>query len=156
MTSRRQAQVADEIRREIGELLLKQVKDPRVGFASVTEVRVSPDLRHAHVNVSVFGSEAEQKSTIEALRHGAGFFRREIGTALQLRYTPELTFHLDDSLERGDRILRLLDQVKREPSDELSAISRQVSAEGRKAKDGAGRQSAAEPAAPNSQLKADS
>ncbi len=156
MTSRRQAQVADEIRREIGELLLKQVKDPRVGFASVTEVRVSPDLRHAHVNVSVFGSDAEQKSTIEALRHGAGFFRHEIGTALQLRYTPDITFHLDDSLERGDRILRLLDQVKSEPSVEPSAISRQPSAEVRKTKAGADRQSGAEPPAKDSRPKAES
>lgn len=112
MTSRRQVQVADEIRREIGDLILKQIKDPRVGFASVTEVTVSPDLRHAHVNVSVFGSDQERRDTMAALQHGAGFFRREIGNALQLRYTPEITFHLDDSLERGDRILRLLDKVK--------------------------------------------
>jgi ribosome-binding factor A len=112
MTSRRQAQVADEIRREIGNLLLRQVKDPRIGFASITEVRVSPDLRHAHVNVSVFGDDAERKATLAALQHSTGFFRHEIGASLQLRYTPEITFHLDDSLERGDRILRLLDQVK--------------------------------------------
>jgi ribosome-binding factor A len=112
MTSRRQVQVADEIRREIGELLLKQIKDPRVGFASVTEVQVSPDLRHAHINVSVYGSDDEREATMTALHHGSGFFRREIGTALKLRYTPTITFHLDDSLERGDRILRLLNQVK--------------------------------------------
>jgi ribosome-binding factor A len=112
MTSRRQEQVADEIRREIGELLLKQIKDPRVGFASVTEVQVSPDLRHAHINVSVFGSDAERQSTMEALQHGSGYFRREIGAALKLRYTPTIAFHLDDSLERGDRILRLLNEVK--------------------------------------------
>ena len=111
MTSRRQEQVADEIRREIGELLLKQIKDPRVGFASVTEVQVSADLRHAHINVSVFGSDAERQSTMEALQHGSGFFRREIGAALKLRYTPTIAFHLDDSLERGDRILRLLNEV---------------------------------------------
>jgi len=112
MTSRRQAQVADEIRREIGNLLLRAVKDPRIGFASITEVRVSPDLRHAHVNVSVFGSDEERRASLAALQHSTGFFRHEIGSSLQLRYTPEITFHLDDSLERGDRILRLLDQVK--------------------------------------------
>ena len=117
MTSRRQIQVADEIRRQIGELLLKQIKDPRVGFVSVTDVHVSPDLRHAHVNVSVYGSEEERKATMAALQHGTGFFRHEIGNNLQLRYTPELTFHLDDSLERGDRILRLLDQVRAEQND---------------------------------------
>jgi ribosome-binding factor A len=116
MTSRRQVQVADEIRREIGELLLKQIKDPRVGFASVTEVQVSPDLRHAHINVSVFGSDAERQSTMEALQHGSGYFRREVGAALKLRYTPTITFHLDDSLERGDRILRLLNEVKGNPA----------------------------------------
>lgn len=112
MSTRRQAQVADEIRREIGELILKQIKDPRIGFVSVTEVHVSPDLRHAHVNVSVYGSENERQETLRALQHGAGFFRHEIGQSLQLRFTPEIVFHLDDSLERGDRILRLLDQVK--------------------------------------------
>lgn len=112
MSSRRQVQVADEIRRAIGELMLKEFKDPRVGLASVTEVRISPDLRHAHVNVSVFGTDEEQRDTLTALQHGAGFFRHQIGSTLQLRYTPEITFHLDDSLERGDRILRLLDQVK--------------------------------------------
>ena len=121
MTSRRQAQVADEIRREIGTLLLRQVKDPRIGFASVTEVRISPDLRHAHVNVSVYGSDEERKTTLAALQHSAGFFRHEIGTGLQLRYTPEITFHLDDSLERGDRILRLLDQVKTNSAGEDAA-----------------------------------
>ena len=112
MSTRRQAQVADEIRREVGELLLKQVKDPRVGMASVTEVHVSPDLRHAHINVSVYGSDEERQATLRALQHGAGFFRHQLGSSLQLRYTPEITFHLDDSLARGDRVLRLLEQVR--------------------------------------------
>jgi ribosome-binding factor A len=114
MTSRRQIQVGDEIRRQIGHLLLTEVKDPRIGMASVTEVHVSADLRHAHVNVSVYGDEAQQTTSIAALRHMAGFFRHAIGAGMQLRYTPELTFHLDDSLERGDRIMRLIDQVKAE------------------------------------------
>ncbi len=112
MATRRQVQVADEIRREIGELILRQIRDPRVGFVSVTEVDLSSDLRYAHVNISVFGTQEKRQQTLTALQHAAGFFRREIGRTLQLRYTPEIIFRLDDSLERGDRILRLLDQVK--------------------------------------------
>jgi ribosome-binding factor A len=106
------------IRQEISELLQRQVKDPRLGnFITVTEVVTSPDLKYAKVFISYIGSEAERKETLSVLAAAAGFFHRELVKRLTLRNVPELSFHWDDSIERGSRILRLIDEVatEREP-----------------------------------------
>ena len=100
------------IRREISELLQRQVKDPRLSnFIAVTEVSTSPDLRYAKVFVSCISTEAEKQETLNTLAAAANFFRRELAKQLRLRRIPELSFHWDDSIERGDRLLRLIDQV---------------------------------------------
>ena len=100
------------IRREISELLQRQVKDPRLGaFVTVTEVSTSPDLRYAKVFVSCIGGEEEKQKTLSVLAGASGFFRKELANHLKLRRTPELSFHWDDSIERGDHLLRLIDQV---------------------------------------------
>ena len=100
------------IRREISELLQRQVKDPRLGsFVAVTEVSTSPDLRYAKVFVSCMGSEGEKQETLRGLEAATGFFRNKLSRRLRLRRIPELSFHWDDSIERGAHLLHLIDEV---------------------------------------------
>jgi ribosome-binding factor A len=109
----RHERVAGEIRHEIGAMLAGELKDPRLGtFATVTEVRMTPDLKQARVYVSVMGTEAEQRSTIKGLAAAAGFIRHELSERLQLRRAPELLFVLDRSEEYGRRIDELLRRTK--------------------------------------------
>ena len=103
------------IRHEISELLQRQVKDPRLGtFVIVTEVSTSADLKYAKVFVSRIGSEEEKQETLSTLAAASGFFRRELASRLDLPHVPELSFHWDDSIERGDRLLQLIDRVSKE------------------------------------------
>ncbi len=103
------------IRQEISQLLQRQVKDPRLGdFIAVTEVSTSADLKYAKVFVSRIGSEEEKQETLGVLASASGFFRRELARRLKLRYIPELSFQWDDSIERGDRLLQLIDEVTSE------------------------------------------
>ena len=101
----RQEKLGELIVVEVSDLLRTRVKDPRVGFASVTHVEVSGDIRHAKIFVSVMGSEEEQKETMKALRHASGFLRHELAGRLTLRYMPELDFRLDKSIEKGAQVL---------------------------------------------------
>jgi ribosome-binding factor A len=110
----RQEKLGELIAAELSELLRTRVKDPRVGFASITHVEVSGDLRHAKVFVSVMGTPEEQKETMKGLRNANGFLRHELATRLVLRYMPELAFKLDTSIEEGARILALINQVEQE------------------------------------------
>ena len=114
--SQRTERVDELLRQEIGEILARGVKDPRVGFATVTEVETSPDLRHARVWVSVIGSDPERAATLAALEGAMGFVRRELGGRLRLRRIPELHVALDDSAERGTRVLHL---ARDDPADLL-------------------------------------
>ncbi len=115
--SHRIERVNSLIRQEISQLLQRQVKDPRLGnFIAVTEVITSPDMKYARVFISHLGTEAEKQETLKTLAAAAGFFRRELAKSLKLRYTPELAFHWDDSIERGDRISQILDRVIPEKS----------------------------------------
>ena len=110
----RQEKLGELIAVELSDLLRTRVKDPRVGFASVTHVEVSGDLRHAKIFVSVLGTEEEQAATIQALKHATGFLRHELAGRLVLRYMPELVFKLDTSIEQGARILELIRQLENE------------------------------------------
>ncbi|MDA8189448.1 MAG: 30S ribosome-binding factor RbfA [Dehalococcoidales bacterium] len=115
MPSRRIERINDLIRSEISDLIAKELKDPRItGMISVTEVDTSPDMRHAKVFVSIMGSEEERKTVMNTLKHAAGFFRRELGERMTTRRTPELAFELDTSIERGDRIMRLLRDIQQD------------------------------------------
>ncbi len=105
------------IRQEISQLLQRQVQDPRLGnFIAVTEVSTSADLKYARVFVSRIGSEEEKQQTLGALASASGFFRRELGRRLKLRYIPELSFQWDDSIERGDHLLQVIDGMTLEES----------------------------------------
>ncbi len=103
------------IRQEISQLLQRQVNDPRLGsLITVTEVSTSADLKYARVFVSRIGSEEEKQETLSALASASGFFRRELAKHLKLRYIPVLSFQWDDSIERGDHLLQLIDKITSE------------------------------------------
>jgi len=100
------------IRREISELLQREVKDPRLGnFVAVTRVSASPDLRYAKIFVSSIGSPEQKEETLSGLASASGFFRNELARRMKLRRTPELSFHWDDSIEQGVHLLELIEQV---------------------------------------------
>ena len=100
---------------EISQLLQREVRDPRLGnFIAVTKVDTAPDLKHTRIYISFLGTEAERQETIKVLTAASGFFRRELSRHLNLRYTPEISFIADNSIERGDRITRLIDKVSSE------------------------------------------
>ena len=100
------------IRQEISQLLQRQVNDPRLGnFIAVTDVDTSADLKFAKVFVSRIGSEEEKQETLRVLASASGFFRKELGRRINLRYIPELIFQWDDSIERGDHLLQLIDDL---------------------------------------------
>jgi len=104
----RQEKLGELFAAELSDLLRTRVKDPRVGFASITHVEVSGDYRHAKIYVSVMGSEEERADTIKALKHASGFLRHELASRVVLRYMPEIVFKLDTSIEQGSRILDLI------------------------------------------------
>jgi len=104
----RQEKLGEQIAAEVSDLLRTRVKDPRVGFASITHVEVSGDLRHAKISVSVMGDDDEKRNTMDALRHATGFIRHELAGRLTLRFMPEIIFKLDTSIEQGTRILGLI------------------------------------------------
>jgi len=112
MASRRTEQVADLLKEELSELLGRVVKDPRLGFVTLTDVRVTPDLRQARVFFSVLGDEAAAEQSLAALERAAGFLRCELGQRLTIRRVPELHFSLDRSIERSQRIADLLRQAE--------------------------------------------
>jgi ribosome-binding factor A len=104
----RQEKLGELFAVELSDLLRTRVKDPRVGFASVTHVEVSGDYRHAKIYVSVMGSAEEQANTMKALKSATGFLRHELAGRIVLRYMPEIVFKLDTSIEKGSRILELI------------------------------------------------
>jgi len=108
----RSDRVGDEIQRVVADLIQNQIKDPRLPpMVSVVEVRASRDLSHAHIYVSVLGTEQQKKDCAAALRSASGFIRRELTARIRLRVAPELHFIVDESIERGIRMGRLIDEA---------------------------------------------
>lgn len=108
--------VQELIKQEVSNMILRELKDPRIGFATVTQVAVSGDLRHAKIFVSLLGSEEQKLQTWEGLNSSLGFIRSELGKRIRLRYTPEINLQLDTSLDHSVKIQKLLDEVKKEES----------------------------------------
>ena len=108
---KRAERVADQIRMEVADILARKIKDPRVGFMTVTGVDLSPDLRMAKVFVTTLQEGQEEKAAFEAVTHALGYIRAELGRRLNLRYIPDVVFCLDKSEERGQRIDQLLDSL---------------------------------------------
>ena len=93
-------------------MLFRNVKDRRIGLVTVTGVDLSPDLRHAKVFVSTMGSDREKSESLEALNHASGWIRHELGQRIRMKFLPEIVFRADTSQEYGERIDRLLDEIK--------------------------------------------
>jgi len=114
MATFRKERLEELIKRVIGDSLLKEVKDPRIGFASVFRVEISRDYTVADVFVSVIGDDKQKKKTVEGLSCAAGYIRHSVGKQIKLRVAPELKFHLDDSIEKGVGMVNLLDKLEME------------------------------------------
>jgi ribosome-binding factor A len=109
MPTARMRRVNEAIREVLGDAIATELKDPRIGFVTVTEVDTSPDLRSARVYVSVLGTAEERESSLAGLQSSHGFLQGRIASEMRMKRTPTLTFEFDDSVERGDRISRLLE-----------------------------------------------
>lgn len=117
-TARRPEQVAETVRQVLAESIARgEIRDPRVGFVTVTGVRVTNDLSHARVLVSCLGEPADRERSIEGLKSAARYLRARLGKVLATRVVPELHFELDDGLERAARIDHLIAQLHREPEE---------------------------------------
>lgn len=113
MAELRANRVAEQMKKEMGDILTTKIKDPRVGFVTVTDVEVTGDLQQATVFVSVLGDEKEKQDTLLGLSKAKGFIRSEIGQRIRLRKTPELMFEFDEALEYGNRIETILRNLRK-------------------------------------------
>jgi ribosome-binding factor A len=111
MTIHRSDRLADVVHRALAEIVQHHLRDPRVGFVTLTGVKLSPDLRHARVYVSQVVADADVQSSLDALNHATPFLRRELARRARLRFTPRLRFYEDSGVRRGVRVEELLDQV---------------------------------------------
>jgi ribosome-binding factor A len=126
VASARQGRVGDQLRVEIADLLARVVQDPGIGFLTITAVKVTPDLQQARVYYTTLGDDKARKESRRALERVTPFLRRQIGQRLRLRRVPELQFHFDETVERGDRIeqiLRDLDEERREAAAQTATRS---------------------------------
>jgi ribosome-binding factor A len=111
--------VAEQMKKDVSAIIASEIKDPRVaGLTSITDVELSKDLRYASIYVSIFGNDDEKEETLQTLIRASGFIRGEIGRRIRLRYTPEISFYLDNSLEYGAHIERVIRSLKEETGDE--------------------------------------
>ena len=109
--SNRMDRVNEELKREISQIIDQNLKNPNItGIISVTKVKTSPDLKFAKVYISLLGSKSK-KNTLDGIKNATGFIRTELAKRVNLRYTPELVFEIDDSMENGDRIENILKQI---------------------------------------------
>jgi ribosome-binding factor A len=123
MPSTRPSRVGDQLRAEISDLLAREVHDPGIGFLTVTQVTVSPDLQVARVYYTTLGDERARRDTARALGRATPFLRRQLGSRLRLKRVPVLEFFFDESVERGDRIERILNELSAERRDAPAADS---------------------------------
>ena len=105
------------IKQEVGKMLLYDIKDPRIGFVTVTDVEMTGDLRAAKIFVSIMGNEEKVKESMEGLQSALGFIRREIGKRIKIRFTPEISFALDTSLDYSEHIQKILLNIEKEGAD---------------------------------------
>ena len=119
MSKRRQERIADLVQRELSDIIQRRIKDPRLEGLTITGTRISPDYMYADIHFYRLGSDAEGvQEAREGLESALGFIRRELGSRIRTRFTPELRFHLDESLDYGDHIDSLLAQIREERQEE--------------------------------------
>ena len=114
-TYKRAERVSDQMKQEIADILMRKVKDPRIGFVTVTDVEVADDLRNAKVFVSVYGTDKEK--TLKGLESASPFIRSELGKRMRMKFVPELLFRYDESVERGAHIMELLHGIEEKDED---------------------------------------
>jgi ribosome-binding factor A len=134
-TYKRAERVADQIRMEVADILMRRIKDPRVRSVTVTDVELTSDLRLARVYVTTMERDEAERQVFDGLAKAAGFVRAELGKRLALRYLPDLTFIKDISGPRGDRILQLLDSLHHEDGDQPEATAARRPADRARAED---------------------
>lgn len=118
LSKHRLDRISEEIKKEISDILRQGIKDPRVSaMSSIVDVKTTPDLRFAKVFVSVLGDEKQKQDTVKGLKSAAGYIRRELADRIDLRYTPELVFELDISIEHGASINKILGEIKKKEDD---------------------------------------
>ncbi|NSL51140.1 30S ribosome-binding factor RbfA [Calidifontibacillus erzurumensis] len=110
----RPTRVGEQMKKELSDIISRKIKDPRIGFVTVTDVQVSGDLQIAKVYITVLGDEEAKQNTLTALAKANGFIRSEIGKRIRLRKTPEIFFEFDESIEYGNRIETILEQLQKE------------------------------------------
>jgi ribosome-binding factor A len=106
--------VGEQMKKELGDIISRKIKDPRIGFVTVTDVQVTGDLQQAKVYISVLGDEEQRENTLKGLAKAKGFIRTEIGQRIRLRKTPELFFEFDETMAYGNRINSLIHELQRE------------------------------------------
>ncbi|WP_134686282.1 30S ribosome-binding factor RbfA [Brevibacillus migulae] len=111
MNKTRMSRVGEEIKKELSVLLQREMKDPRIGFVTVTGVEVTSDLQQAKVFVSIFGNDEQRNASLAGLQKAKGFLRSEIGKRVKLRHVPDLVFKLDESIDYGNKINTLLREI---------------------------------------------
>lgn len=109
--TRRTERVGEEIREVVADIIAQKLKDPRIGFVTVTRAEVTPDLMSARVHVSVLGDAKQRETSLQGLSRAAGFVRRELGRRLRLRRSPEVVFVYDRGIDATERVARLLDEA---------------------------------------------
>ncbi|HLR01564.1 MAG TPA: 30S ribosome-binding factor RbfA [Virgibacillus sp.] len=114
MSKLRANRVAEQMKKELGDILTRKIKDPRVGFVTVTDVEVTGDLQQAKIFISVLGDDMQKQETLTGLSKAKGFIRSEIGSRIRLRKTPEIMFAFDEALEYGNRIETILHELNKE------------------------------------------
>lgn len=119
MSENRIRRVSEQMKKDLSQIINKEIKDPRVSaMTSITDVQVSKDLRYASIYVSIFGTDSEKEETLQTLIRASGFIRSEIGRRIRLRYTPEISFYLDNSIEYGAHIEKVLKSLKEEDNND--------------------------------------
>ena len=106
--SERMRRVDEAMREVLSDVITQDLRDPRVGFVTVTAVDTAPDLRQARVHVSVLGTDKQRRRSMDAIESARGYLQKQVAGQLRLKYTPQLSFHYDDTAERADRLERLL------------------------------------------------
>lgn len=113
MSNTRPERVAQFLKEELSQIIREELKDPRIGFVTITRVDITADLRYARVYVSIMGEEKEKKKTFRGLESARGFMKRIIGDRIRMRYTPEIVFKIDDSIEYNIHLSKVIDGVKK-------------------------------------------
>lgn len=116
--SLRPNRVGEQMKKELGDIIGRKIKDPRIGFVTVTDVQVTGDLQQAKVFISVLGDEEQRENTLKGLAKAKGFIRSEIGQRIRLRKTPEIQFEFDESIDYGNRIETLIHEINKQSSQD--------------------------------------